>query len=286
MTHNQYNPLNPTPDFPDNPGIDKKRMLASITYPALFVLVLWCVKIVELIFDVQFTHLGIFPLSWQGLPGILFSPFIHSDFGHLISNSFPLLVLGSMLFYFYKEVAWTIFFLAILITGFWVWVMAREAWHVGASGVIYSLAAFLFTSGIIRKHPRLMALSLIVAFLYGGMVWGVFPIREQVSWESHLLGLISGVVLAVFFRPYGPQRKLYSWELEELQEQERQRQEALDQVPDKPDMASLEEEVLRSPYNINENGHPEDATLARVMKYRYIYKPESGTSDDQKEENS
>lgn len=286
MNKTQYNPLDHAMDFPDSPGRDKKRMLTSIIYPTLFVLLLWCVKVAELLFDVSLTHLGIFPLSWRGLPGIILAPLIHADFGHLISNTFPLVVLGSMLFYFYKEVARTIFVLAILITGFWVWMLAREAWHVGASGLIYSLAAFLFTSGILRKHPRLMAISLIVAFLYGGMVWGIFPMREQVSWESHLLGLISGFILAIFFRPYGPQRKLYSWEIEELQEQERQRQQALHQLEEKPDVNALEEEVLKNPFSINENGHPEDETLARVMKYRYIYKPQSGTSDDPKEESS
>lgn len=268
-------------DLPESPDRDKRRMLSSIMYPTLFVLLLWIVKVVEHLSGASFTQLGIYPLSWRGLPGIFLAVFIHADFGHLISNTFPLLVLGSMLFYFYRQVAPTIFVLAILITGFWVWMLAREAWHVGASGLIYSLAAFLFTSGIIRKHPRLMATSLIVVFLYGGMVWGIFPLREQVSWESHLLGLISGLLLALFFRPYGPQRKLYSWEIEELQEKERLHQQAMNQVHDQPDVTSLEEEVLKRPFSINENGHPEDETLARVMKYRYIYKPHQGSSDDE-----
>lgn len=158
---------------------------------------------------------GIYPRELSGLRGILLSPLLHGSFSHLLNNSFPLLVLGSALFFFYRDLAPRIFFLGLLITGIWVWAIARQSFHIGASGVVYSLAAFLFVSGIIRRHPRLMALSLLVAFLYGSMIWGIFPIREHISWESHLMGMLSGVLLALFYRGTGPQRPLYSWELEE-----------------------------------------------------------------------
>lgn len=251
----------------ESSSLDRGRLLTSIIYPLVFVLILWGVKIGELVFDVSFRNLGIFPLSLQGLPGILLAPLVHADFSHLISNSFPLLVLGSMLFYFYRQLAPAIFILSVLITGFWVWIMARDAWHIGASGLVYSLAAFLFTSGVIRRHPRLMALSLIVVFLYGGMVWGVFPLRDQVSWESHLMGMISGVILAIYFRQRGPRRKLYSWELEELEQQQKQQQQAYPHEPenDPPRGKTLEEVVLREPLSIHKDGHPEDDTLARIM---------------------
>ncbi len=181
---------------------------------------MWLVKAVEIFFDLELYQYGIFPQDIKGLRGIIFSPFIHGSFSHLISNSIPLLVLGVALYYFYRDVAHKVFFLALIITGLWVWIVARPSFHIGASGILYSLAAFLFTSGVIRRHPRLMALSLLVAFLYGGMVWGVFPIKEGVSWESHLMGMISGVLLAFHFRRHGPQRKKYSWELEEEAEEE------------------------------------------------------------------
>lgn len=266
----------------DSQRIDKKRLLISIIYPVSFVVIIWVVKIIELLFDVRFTQLGILPLNARGLPGIILSPFIHADFSHLISNSFPLLVLGSMLFYFYREVARTVLILSLLITGFWVWMLAREAWHIGASGIVYSLAAFLLTSGVIRKHPRLMALSLIVVFLYGGMVWGVLPLRDQVSWESHLMGMISGLLLAIHFRKYGPQRKLYSWELEELEQQQLDEE---DEISDNFPEESPEELILKKPLNINENGHPEDQTLARIMKISYTYKPQSDSDESKKEGN-
>ncbi len=176
------------------------------------------VKTASVIFDWELYHLGIYPLDIKGLMGIILSPFIHGSFSHLISNSLPLLVLGTALFYFYREVAFRVFILGLLITGLWVWVFARPSYHIGASGVLYSLAAFLFVSGIIRRHPRLMALSMLVAFLYGGMVWGIFPVREHISWESHLMGMISGALLALFYREHGPQRPLYSWEIEEIEE--------------------------------------------------------------------
>ncbi len=198
---------------------EQSRMLASVTFPLAFVLVLWLVKIITLLFDWDIYHYGIYPQDISGLKGIIFSPFIHGSFSHLASNSIPLLVLGSALFYFYREVAPRVVIASILITGIWVWIIARESYHIGASGVVYSLAAFLFVSGILRRHPRLMALSLLVAFLYGGMVWGIFPIKDHISWESHLMGLIAGVILALFYRGYGPQRPVYSWELDEADDE-------------------------------------------------------------------
>lgn len=191
---------------------EKERLVSSILFPAIFVIIIWFVKLVETLFHLELHIWGIFPKQLFGLRGVVLSPLIHGDFAHLASNSLPLLVLGSALFYFYRPVAFRVFLLSWLITGLWVWVMARPSYHIGASGIIYSLAAFLFASGIIRKHPRLIALSLLVVFLYGSMVWGIFPIKERISWESHLMGMICGFLLAYFFRHYGPQRITYSWE--------------------------------------------------------------------------
>ncbi len=200
--------------YKSNKKQEKGRFLSSLVFPLAFVILLWIIKIASVLSGLELYQLGIYPLEISGLKGILLSPFIHGSFSHLFSNSIPLLVLGTALFYFYREVAFRVFILGLVITGLWVWLFARPSYHIGASGVLYSLAAFLFVSGIIRKHPRLMALSMLVAFLYGGMVWGIFPVREQISWESHLMGMISGALLALFFREYGPQRPLYSWEIE------------------------------------------------------------------------
>ena len=194
----------------------RKKLLLSLLIPGIFVLLMWLSKATELLFDLDLTSLGIYPLKLNGLPGILFSPFIHSDLRHLFNNSLPLFLLSVALFFFYSEVALKVFTLTYLVTGLLVWLGGREAWHIGASGIVYGLASFLFFSGIIRRYYRLVALSLLVVFLYGEMVWGIFPdVYQNVSWESHMLGVFAGIVLAVLYRKEGPQMPVKEWEEEE-----------------------------------------------------------------------
>jgi membrane associated rhomboid family serine protease len=197
----------------------RKKMLLSMLIPGVFVFVMWLVKIIEVLFNIDLANLGIYPLTMKGLPGIIFSPFIHADFGHLFNNSLPLFFLGTALFYFYSEIAVKVSLWTYFLTGILVWLAGREAWHIGASGLIYGLASFLFFSGIIRRYFRLVALSLLIVFLYGSMVWGIFPnIYKDVSWESHMLGFISGIILAVVYRKEGPQAPVYEWLDEEEEE--------------------------------------------------------------------
>ncbi len=194
----------------------KRKLLLSSIIPGIFVFLMWIVKIVEVLFDLDLSRFGIYPLSVRGLQGILFSPFIHASFSHLFSNTFPLFFLSLALFYFYSEVALKVFAWTYFLTGLLVWFGGREAWHIGASGIVYGLASFLFFSGIIRRYYRLIALSLLIVFLYGSMIWGLFPgVYKNVSWESHMLGFFSGVVLAVRYRKQGPQRPVYDWMEEE-----------------------------------------------------------------------
>ena len=195
---------------------EQKRMLRSLVIPGIFVLIMWIVKIFEVTSHIYLEEFGLAPLKWKGLPGILFATLLHANFSHLSANTLPFLFLGGLLFYFYRSIAWRIFTLIWLITGLWVWVFARgDSIHVGASGVVYGLAAFLFLSGIIRRDSRLMAVTLLIAFLYGGLVWGIFPQlfpHQPISWESHLMGLLAGTVLAIYYRNSGPQRKVYVWD--------------------------------------------------------------------------
>jgi membrane associated rhomboid family serine protease len=194
----------------------RKKLLLSMIIPGIFVVLMWLVKLTELALGADFYSLGIYPLSAKGLAGIIFSPFIHADFKHLFNNSLPLFFLSVALFYFYSQVALRVFLWTYLLTGLLVWIAGRESWHIGASGLVYGLASFLFFSGIIRRYFRLIALSLLVVFLYGSMVWGIFPgIYENVSWESHMLGFISGVILAISYRKEGPQKPRYEWLEEE-----------------------------------------------------------------------
>jgi len=199
-------------DFNTERAFFIKRLSLSMLIPGVFVFVMWLVKMIEVIFDFSLSNLGIYPLTLEGLPGIIFSPFIHADFGHLFNNSLPLFFLGTALFYFYSEIAVKVSLWTYFLTGVLVWLAGRSAWHIGASGLIYGIASFLFFSGIIRKYFRLVALSLLIVFLYGSMVWGIFPnIYRDVSWESHMLGFISGIILAVAYRKEGPQPPVIEW---------------------------------------------------------------------------
>lgn len=198
----------------------RKKLFLSILIPAVFVSLMWLATAVEILFDLDLSRLGIYPLKAAGLPGIITSPFIHSDLRHLFNNSLPLFLLGAALFFFYSEVALKVFSFTYLITGVLVWIGGRSAWHIGASGLVYGLASFLFFSGIIRKYFRLIALSLLIVFLYGEMVWGIFPgVYQNVSWESHMLGVFAGILLAVLFRKEGPQAPVYEWPDDEEEEE-------------------------------------------------------------------
>ena len=199
-------------DISEEGSFYRKKFLLSIIIPLIFVFVMFLIKIIEVLFEIDLSDLGIYPRSLKGLAGIIVSPLIHDDFTHLFNNSLPLLLLSVALFYFYSEIAIKIFSITYILTGFLVWLWGREAWHIGASGLVYGLASFLFFSGLIRRHFRLIALSLLVVFLYGEMVWGLFPgIYKNISWESHMLGFFSGILLAVWYRREGPQRPVYEW---------------------------------------------------------------------------
>jgi len=166
-----------------------------------FIILLWVVKIIEIGLDTSFAPYGILPRTWEGIKGIFLSPFIHGDMYHLISNSIPLAVLGIGLFYFYTRIAVEVSLWIYVATGFWVWIAARgDSFHIGASGLVYGLAAFLIMGGFLRRNLRIMTTSLAVLFLYGGMFYGVLPGDPGISWESHALGVVSGAVLAIFFR--------------------------------------------------------------------------------------
>ena len=144
--------------------------------------------------------------------GIFTMPLLHADWGHLISNTPALLLLIFGLFLFYKRDAWRILFYLYLLSGFLTWLMGRSSTHIGASGLVYALAAFHFLSGVIKKVPRQRAFALLVAFLYGGFVWAFFPTLYKgtsISWEGHLSGLLAGIVLAFYFRDKGPEPPVY-----------------------------------------------------------------------------
>ena len=189
-----------------------KYSTGVVGYPIAFVLLIWIVFWFEVRFNYSFNGFGVYPRTLEGLRGILFSPFIHSDIEHLYHNSIPLFVLSMALFYFYKPISWIVLGYGILLSGFLTWCIGRPANHIGASGLIYVLMSFILFKGIFAKHYRLIALSLLVVFLYGSMIWYVFPIKENMSWEGHLSGLIVGLFFALFFRKSIAKPVRYYWE--------------------------------------------------------------------------
>jgi membrane associated rhomboid family serine protease len=197
---------------------EKKKFYHSLVFPLFFLFLIWFTRFTEVGLEVSFVQFGVFPHKWHGLIGILTAPLIHADIKHLFDNSVPVFVLSLAIFYFYREIAYRIFFIVYLVSGFLVWIVGREAYHIGASGLIYGFAAFLFFSGVLRKNINLLAISLLVTFLYGSLIWGILPYDYQVSWESHLMGGLTGIFLAAYYRKQGPERKKYSWEEDEEME--------------------------------------------------------------------
>ena len=182
-----------------SPSTHDKKLSYYIFYPLLMVFLMWLIFWVEDTFHLNFNRYGIYPRRWTGLRGIVFSPFIHSGFSHIFNNSIPLFVLLSFLFYHYRRIAWRILFWGFLLTGILTWIIGRPSYHIGMSGINYMLIAFLFFSGVLIGYYRLVAVSLIVVFLYGSLVWFMFPIVKHMSWEGHLSGFISGLFLAIIY---------------------------------------------------------------------------------------
>lgn len=195
-----------------------KYSTGVIGFPILFVLIIWFVFWFEVRFGYSFNSFGVYPRTLTGLKGVIFSPFIHSNIEHLYHNTIPLFVLSVALFYFYRKISWKVIFYGILLSGFLTWCIGRSANHIGASGLIYVLMSFILFKGIFAKHFRLIALSLLTVFLYGSMIWYVFPIKAEMSWEGHLSGLIAGLFFALFFRKSIAKPNKYAWEKEDFDE--------------------------------------------------------------------
>jgi len=188
---------------------------------------MWLIHIIHWYFDVDFHYLGIYPRHINGLQGVLTTIFVHSGFEHLLNNSIPLLLLGTALFLYYPEFAFRLLIYLSILTGIYVWILGRESWHIGASGLVYALASFHILSAILRKEMKLLSFSMLVVFLYGGMVWGFFPEffpKKNISFESHIMGSITGLLFAWKFRKIGLQREEYPWDEdddEDVPEEER-----------------------------------------------------------------
>jgi len=183
----------------------RNRMATALVLPAIAAVVIWCIWLLDHGLELNLPRFGLYPREAKGLFGIASAPLLHGDWEHIFNNSTAVVMLGWCLMYFYPRLAGRVVGLTWLLGGIGVWLIGREGPpHVGASGVIYGMVAFLFTSGMLRGQRTLMALSLLVAFLYGSLVWGIFPIVAGMSWESHLCGAFVGLVLALVHREVPP----------------------------------------------------------------------------------
>ena len=177
-------------------------------------LLLWLIEVLDRGLHLSLEQLGVYPRTAAGLAGVLFGPLLHGSWSHLLSNSFALLILGTALRYGYPRAAGPALIMVYLLSGLGVWCLGRDSYHFGASGLTHGMMFFIFTTGILRRDRLSIALSLIAFFLYGGMVWSIFPQEPGISYESHFFGAASGVLAAFLFRRLDPLQpeKHYDWE--------------------------------------------------------------------------
>ena len=249
-----------------------RKILSALWVPLVFVAICWIVWLLDSQYHLKLFYYGVHPLDLKGLRGILFAPFIHDawDVSHILNNTTPFLFLGWALFYFYREIAWKVFLFVWFFAGFWVWLIADDHYHIGASGILYGLASFLFYSGVIRRQTNLMGLTLLVTFLYGGMIWGIFPYDIRVSWQSHLFGGIAGLVFAIFYRHIGIQREKYEWEKEEVEKSFSE----LIQMHENALSGKIEEESQKEEEKAEEKKEKEEEKENGInFRINYVYKP-------------
>lgn len=195
---------------------DARRLRIAFFIAASFTAILWLIKFVEIAFGLDLISYGVYPQRASGLWGILWAPLIHGSLSHVFANTLPIIILGTALLYGYPRSAKIVIPVIYIGTGVGVWLFARSSYHIGASGLTLGMLLFVFTIGILRWDKRAIALALIVSFLYGGAIWGIFPGDPQISYESHLAGAVIGFALAILFktRDPAPPEKKYSWEEE------------------------------------------------------------------------
>jgi membrane associated rhomboid family serine protease len=196
---------------------DSNRLRHAVYLSVSFAGLLWAIKLIEIFFNLNFVQYGVYPQSTDSLTGILLAPLIHGSLSHLFANTAPVLILGAALLYGYPKSAKIVLPVIYLGTGIGVWLFARSAYHIGASGLTFGMMFFVFMVGALRWDKLAIVLSMIVFFFYGSMIWGIFPNDPAISYESHFFGAIIGIVMAFILKnhdPLPPQKK-YSWEIED-----------------------------------------------------------------------
>lgn len=176
-----------------------RTFLGSALAPIRLVFLMWLTFVLYSTYGLPISGFGIYPRTLFGLIGIFTGPLIHANVLHLISNTFPILFLGGILFYFYPGVGSRVFLRAYFWTNILVWLFARPALHIGASGVVYGLAFFLIFFGFFRRDFRSIIISILIMILYGSVFYGILPTDPSISWESHFAGALVGISSAITF---------------------------------------------------------------------------------------
>lgn len=195
-----------------NTSLQKSILIASA-----FVILLWIIKCWQTYYTIDLYQLGVKPHTLAGLVGILTAPLIHGSWQHVLGNSLPLILLGSLLIYGYPKSRWWTIVIIWIFSGIGVWLFARDSFHFGASGLTHGLFFYLFTAGILRRDKLFSVLLMIAFYMYGSMVLTILPTEQGISFEYHLFGAIAGLISAIFFRHWDPKlkEKNYSWQKQE-----------------------------------------------------------------------
>jgi len=252
-------------------GPDRKRLFDALLFVIGFLAICWSVFLLDESFSLHLNHYGNRPWRIKGLIGIITSPFLHGDLQHIWGNTLSFFTLGTFLFFFYRKHAFKVLLWLIFCSGLILWLIgAPGSNHIGASGVVYGLASFLFISGLINDNLVLLRVSMAVAFLYGSIVWGILPYDPKISWEGHLAGMIVGILLAVVYRGKAPKRPLYQYELDEIREAE--------------EAAELEKELERLKalgLDPTKNSDTHEHTGEYDISINYIFEPKKEEDDSE-----
>lgn len=195
---------------------DKSSLAKAIFSTVVFTSLLWVIKSAEIIFSLDLTDFGVIPKQVSGLMGILTAPLVHGSLEHLFNNTLPLLILGTMLVYGYPKSRLRVLATVWLLSGLGVWLFARHAWHIGASGITHGIFFYLFVVSLFRRDKSSIAIMMVAFFMYGGMTMTIFPRQQEVSFEAHFFGAVAGILAALLWHKLDPKpiEKKYSWELE------------------------------------------------------------------------
>lgn len=178
---------------------ENSRFAFSFLPGLLFVSLLWLIRLLSYLTEANLTWLGVFPRNFFGLIGVVTSPLIHADLSHLLSNTFPFVLLSGFILFQHRKTGADVLIFVYVFSGILTWFIGRQAYHVGASGVIYGMAGYLLFMGFFGRDRGSLAVSLAVLFLYSGLFYGLFPGEERVSWEGHIAGFLAGFGAAVVY---------------------------------------------------------------------------------------